>query len=1200
MKYARLLLITLGVFAVVGALALTLALTPSLQRWAVLRAAAGQPGLKLEVEHVSAGFSTLSLHGVRLAQNGLLVQLDSLETDYSLVQLVFSRRLVIHQLTATGLMMDASRVSRAKAGAAATGGPVAAPGLLARLELPVALELEDCRLTGRALLPGAAGQPPIEADYKITGGKFSPGQAGALLLSATIRNPAADAHVAALNAEVSLRATQTQRRAFDRISLTAVVDAEGKTFSEQNQLKISATLSRDQAGENYSASVDTLIHGTAANLLTLQAALPAGQKEYAGQWTLKASAPQVEPFVLGVALPDFDVRGAGRFAVKPGTRSVSLQGNLAVAASRLEAIDPSWRAIGPVKLEAQFDLAETDGVARLRQLELQLSGDQPVLELHASSAAEFNLLEGRLKVGGSTAGDVLSLQLHGLPVAWVRPFIHEADVSGGMITGRLMVSAEPDRLLLRAAEPLKVDGLTVVQEGRVLLAKAAVSLNPEVVLTGQEVQVRISEFKLSTAAGDAVAARLTITAPLSENPAMAISVGGTADLPALLAPWLPWGPVKATGETDFTLTGAKVDLPNAEPGVDLARGKIELRRLGATVTDAAGAPYFQAAALRAFDFDLATRQTAGHEKSAVDLMRFTFGHIPLGSVAAGQPGAQVGGKVEQGEFVLTADGDKLSLHAVSAFKLADVSLTQDGQRALTGLAIEALPVFELTGGIGGRVQTGEVTVKDTTGATVVTLRGEGTHTEAAGLHGNLTFALEVPTLARQPLFAGTEAVAQGHVSGEVRVALGAARQVEARLTMNGLVSAASGQTLPVANLSFRAIAQADGKLSVQAPLLLDRGGQRSDLNFALELAPAGRGFTLDGKLAGEHVELADALSLLGVFLTSAAAVEQPVGPVTSPPALAADAVAAWSRFNGQLALDVKSVTRGKDWSMTGLTGLVQLTPARVTLTRLDAAFGEKSRFKSAGELKFTAGAQPYALAGDFSLTEFDAGKFFKAIEPAKPAALEGIFAVNGHLEGQGASVGQTAEQTRGRFELTSRQGVFRGLQRTSSKVSMTSKAVELGASVFGSIFGSDKVTKAAEKVAGSAYFVDQLAQSVAELKYDQLSLRLVRDESLNVTLEDISLIAPEIRLLGKGTVTYTAGKPLLDQPLSLSLAFAGRGKIEQLLGKLRLLDGTKDELGYAKTQLPVTVAGSLAKPDPSAYFTKIATAKLSEILSPDN
>ena len=63
MKPARLLLIFLGIIAVLGAVCVALALTPAVQRWALLRATAGQPGLKLDVASVSAGFSSVTLRG---------------------------------------------------------------------------------------------------------------------------------------------------------------------------------------------------------------------------------------------------------------------------------------------------------------------------------------------------------------------------------------------------------------------------------------------------------------------------------------------------------------------------------------------------------------------------------------------------------------------------------------------------------------------------------------------------------------------------------------------------------------------------------------------------------------------------------------------------------------------------------------------------------------------------------------------------------------------------------------------------------------------------------------------------------------------------------------------------------------------------------------------------------------------------------
>ena len=1181
MKSVRPLLVILGCFVVVCGVALGLALTPAVQRWALHRAVGQSAGFRFEVEEISAGLPHFSLRGVTLQHNGLIVKLARVDADYSLWQILFNRRLQIHQLTASGLLVDASRLSSARAQAVAAGAPAATPGLLGQLQLPVELVLDDVRIEGRALLPGSSS---TETEYRITGGKFAPGQEGSLLLTAVLRNSAAGARVAALNAQVSLRATQTAQKTFDHVSLTAVVDAEGRNLSEQNQLKISARLVKEAAGEDYSVSVDTLLRGTAENVLALHAGLTGDRKGYEGSWKLNARSPQLEPFLLGHPLPDFTAHGEGLFTFVPSTHDVSLTGRVETDVSRLEVIEPAWRAIGAVRLQTRFDLAVAEGVARLRQLEVQLAGEQPVCELRATQAAEFNLKERRLQVGGAVPGEILQLAVSGLPLAWVRPFVHGLDVSGGKITGQLTVMAEKDRLSVHSVVPLAVDSISLVQDGRLLLDKAGISLDVEAAVSGKELRVRVGGLTLKTPAGDLVTAQAEIELPTSPNPAVAVTASYTADLPKMLAPWLPLGRIQAAGGADFTWRG----------------NSLELRRLGTSVTDAAGLVLFKAEALRPFTLDLAARRAATAGTGAADLVRIELGRIPLDRGPLNQPGAKLGGTVEQGVFVLAADADKLSARAISPLKLADVSLAQDGQPALTGLDVEAQPYLELAGRAAAKAGTGEVIVRSAAGATLLAFRGEVTRSAEADWRGTMSFNLEVPVLATQPLFAGAQAVSQGRASGEIRAALGATNQVEARLTLNGLVARDGGQTLPVANLSFRAVVQSDGKLAVQAPLLLDRSGQRSDLNFALELAPAGGVFALDGSLTGGHVELADAMSLLGVFLVSAAPGEKPAAPAPVPVKPAADTAPAWARFNGRLLLDVKSVTRGPEWSMTGLTGQVSIARDQISLEKLEAAFSEKSRLAAHGDIRFGAGARPYQLDGEFSLTEFDAGRLFKALEPGKAPTVEGTFTVNGHLAGAGETLARTIERTRGRFELTSRQGTFRGLQRTSNKVSMTSKAIELGASVLGSILGSQKATKAAEKVAGTAYFVDQLAQGVAELNYDQLNVRLVRDEALNTRLEDFSLVAPDIRLLGKGEVTYVADKPLLEQPLSFSLSLAGRGKIEQLLGKLRLTDGTRDELGYAKATQPVTIAGSLARPDPSAFFTRIAASKLTDFLTPDN
>ncbi|MES1168285.1 MAG: hypothetical protein ABUL61_03850, partial [Oleiharenicola lentus] len=156
MKPVRLLLIFLGILVAAGAIALGLALTPSVQRWAVVRAARDS-GLKLEVAGVSVGWSGAVLQGVQAEKQRVVVRLDRLEADFSLFQLLAGRQLAVSRLKLDGLVLDASRLSRAKVEAAAAGAPAAAPGLLARVVLPVDLSLDDVRIAGRALLPGAAG-----------------------------------------------------------------------------------------------------------------------------------------------------------------------------------------------------------------------------------------------------------------------------------------------------------------------------------------------------------------------------------------------------------------------------------------------------------------------------------------------------------------------------------------------------------------------------------------------------------------------------------------------------------------------------------------------------------------------------------------------------------------------------------------------------------------------------------------------------------------------------------------------------------------------------------------------------------------------------------------------------------------------------------------------------------------------------------
>lgn len=1177
-------LIVIGSLLALGAVVVGLAFNPSLQRWAVLRAARSQPGLQLDVAAVSAGLHGLTVRGVKATHSGVAIEIGQLEADYSLWSILVHRRLQIRRLVASGVLVDASRIARGSVEVQTAAGSVATPGVLARVQLPVELFLGECDIQGRAFLPGAPGMAPIRADYKISGGRIAPGKEGVLLLDGRLTDSSPAARVSALRLRLSLHVTETLARSFSHVGVTAVVEAEGPQLTGATQLKLMAQVEHTAARESYTVNVDTLMHGVAAHLLDVRAELAAGQKNYTGSWNLKATHVQLAPFFLGGALPEFAASGTGRFSLQPANDAATLQGSLEVTAGELGAIRPALRALGEVTVRTEFDVVREGAIVRLNALKLAVAGAAPVVTAQATRSVEVNLAERRLVVGAAAKGEILRVKLLGLPLAWVRPFVSEVDISGGQITGELALTGDGTRMSAQTVAPLTIDGLTVVQEGRLLLNKAVVTLRAEAELLSTELNARVLDFAMTTPQGDKVTAQGEIRLPA--GPAQAISVNGRyeADLPALATAFIPFGHIRAKGEIDASMHS----------------GKITVRRASADISSGRGEKILSGTALREFALDFSTGAVVTGP-GARDIVRVSIGALALGPLLPERAGVEVGGNFAPGEFVVASEGDKISVRTVAPLKFSEIVVARNKQRLADRISIELSPTVEIAGRTGIRVQSGEVILRAADGRTLLTSKGEASTSPTDGMKLSANFQLELPVLATQPLFAATQAVTQGRASGELRGALnGRAAQIEARVTLNNLVAREGNRALPVANVSLRAVAQTDGKISLQVPVLIDRVGQRSDLNLSAELVPAGDVMQVAAKLSGEKIELEDAMGLLAVFFGSAA----PAGPAPAPTGkngVGPDSSPVWALVNGNLDLDVKSVVRGKDWAMTGLTGRVAIEPTVITLQKLEAAFGEKGRLRAKAAMKFTSGgSRPYQLEGDFALTEFDVGKLFRAFDPSRPATLEGVFAVAGRFQGNGATIPTLADRTHGQFDLTSRQGVFRGLKRSADKVSTTTKAVELGASVLGSLFGQEKIAKAAEKLAGQAYFIDQLATSLGELPYDQFSVRLTRDEALNILLENVSLVSPEIRLLGRGQITFVDGKPLLELPLSAELSLSGRGKIEQNLGKIGVLDGSRDELGYAKLKMPVSVGGTLGRPDPTPFFVRLAKGKLTDFLTPDS
>ena len=115
---------------------------------------------------------------------------------------------------------------------------------------------------------------------------------------------------------------------------------------------------------------------------------------------------------------------------------------------------------------------------------------------------------------------------------------------------------------------------------------------------------------------------------------------------------------------------------------------------------------------------------------------------------------------------------------------------------------------------------------------------------------------------------------------------------------------------------------------------------------------------------------------------------------------------------------------------------------------------------------------------------------------------------------------------------------------------------------------------------------------LSEISFDQLNLKAERDATLNLVLQDFTLISPNVRLGGAGVVTYVPGKPLLQQALDMQVSLGARGRLGELFGQLKMLKPEKDPLGYSTLTTPIKIGGTLASTDTSDLRTKLLNLAL--------
>lgn len=649
-------------------------------------------------------------------------------------------------------------------------------------------------------------------------------------------------------------------------------------------------------------------------------------------------------------------------------------------------------------------------------------------------------------------------------------------------------------------------------------------------------------------------------------------LNATADRLAVIQPQLSSiGPVTIVADFDLAQHG----------------GALVVDRLDATI--AGTQPVATVRALQAFTFDFKTRRLEVADP-ARELLGVNLQGIPLAWVQPFFPAVAFSGGDLQGELVATARSGGMALQGKTPLTVNGFSAMQEGRPLLQGVdfSLQASADYAPQ---GWQAEVSDFTVKRgpamllAGAAKVGMLVGANEALKATG-----KFSADLPGWLAQPAVAAANVLTKGTAAVEFAASFGTRREVQARVVLNELTAdpKITTEALPVISADLRADFAPDGHIALNAPLLIERAGRRSDLLLGGILLQTKTALTVDAQVTSSNFVVDDAMILV-------AAVPASRNPTATSSGARRDVAPPWAGINGSVVLALKKVIYSDSFQASNVSGTLRIAGGSAKIEGLRAGLGANGDAKIDGAVTFDATAsQPYAMAADLMVTDFDPAPLFRALNPDQPATVEGRFNLTSKLAGRAAALVDLPAGAGGDFQLTSTGGVFRGLPVSMASKLEATGTLAAGIARLGSLANalSGRNGNALEAVASKAQAVSELVNSWKAISYDQLSFAITRDTSLNAELKDFTLISPEIRLSGRGLATHQPGAPLLDDVIAMAFTLRARGRNAELLKYLGVLDAQTDDLGYAACTVPLKIGGTLGRPDTSELNNRLANLAL--------
>ena len=478
-----------------------------------------KPGQAISFNQLSVSLNRIQIEGLQVVDGPVTLKVPSIDAAVSVWGLI-NGAVRIQRLDAKGwtviwageedsadvaeIMAAPNRVVSAGWGAllAVASGEAGADvlpveTLASWLQLPVKLDVDGLDLTGYVEWRNAGPGEDGHAHVSISGGGIRVGQKSAISVMVKAESSGGGGGgIQSLNITADLG-----------IELATSDQIEGVWIESQLHGKRDENAKFDvydfDFGFDASGDVPRLTFSLANESQPLfSSEIDAGKGELGltGDWRLSLTDESVSNLMLGTALPQFALSGSGKVRSGYEFSNLELEGALEFEADNLAVVEPKAGAIGRLAGELKFAGKRLGEDLRVTQWELDLRGAAPVMQVKLLQGVEFALagLEVRVK---QPSDPVLVLDLQGLPLNWLQPWMTPWTLDGRPVNGKIVAMATAGGLRLVTSEALRSSGLVLAKEGTTLVDNLNLAVDFGTEITQDGWQIEIGRMEISDAEG---------------------------------------------------------------------------------------------------------------------------------------------------------------------------------------------------------------------------------------------------------------------------------------------------------------------------------------------------------------------------------------------------------------------------------------------------------------------------------------------------------------------------------------------------------------------------------------------------------------------------------------------------------------------------------------------------------------------------